>query len=57
MKINKTNDNELIQYQLLYKDVFMKHKMLIIAIFLNNDVFHVRINSDANFIIRKLKIN
>lgn len=57
MKINKTNDNELIQYQLLYKDVFMKHKMLIIAIFLNNDVFHVRINSDANFIIKKLKIN
>lgn len=34
----------------------MKHKMLLIAIYFYNDVFHVRICSKTNHIIRKLTI-
>lgn len=41
MKVNKINDNQLIKYQLLYKGAFMKHKMLFMAIYLNNDMFHI----------------
>ncbi|CAD8151080.1 unnamed protein product [Paramecium octaurelia] len=56
MKVNKNNDNQLIKYQLLYKGAFMKHKMLFMAIYFTNDMFHVCIQSRVSQIIRKLDI-
>ncbi|CAD8166002.1 unnamed protein product [Paramecium pentaurelia] len=56
MKVNKINDNQLIKYQLLYKGAFMKHKMLFMAIYFNNDMFHICIQSSVTQIIRKLDI-
>ncbi|CAD8062964.1 unnamed protein product [Paramecium sonneborni] len=57
MKVNKNNDSEFIKYQLLYKGAFMKHKMLLIAIYLYNEVFQVRIFSKSNSLSRKLNVN
>ncbi|CAD8063673.1 unnamed protein product [Paramecium sonneborni] len=56
MKVNKSNDIEWIKYQLLYKGVFMKHKMMFTAIYFNNDVFHICIYGSGNQIIRKMNI-